>query len=56
MSSSHAEAKHVPDNGQTDPAQAWSLLLVPALVTAILSRVIDGKGSVFGCSGSFCPE
>lgn len=44
MSSSHAEAKHVPDNGQTDPAQAWSLLLVPALVTAILSRVIDGKG------------
>ncbi len=54
MSSSYAEAKHVPDNGQTDRAQAWRFLLVPAVVTAILSRVIDGKGSVFGCSGSFC--
>jgi len=54
MSFSHADAKLVPDNGQTDRAQAWRLLLVPAVVTAILSRVIDGKGSVFGCSGSFC--
>ncbi|DBA76189.1 hypothetical protein WJX77_004891 [Trebouxia sp. C0004] len=44
MSSSYAEAEHVPDNGQTDRAQAWSLLLVPAVVTATLSRVIDGKG------------
>ncbi len=53
MSSSYAEAEHVPDNGQTDRAQAWRLLLVPAVVTATLSRVIDGKGHAFGCSGSF---
>ena len=47
MSSSYAEAKHVPDNGQTNRAQAWRFLLVPAVVTAILSRVIDGKGWLF---------
>lgn len=52
MSSSQADAKQVPDNGQNDRAQAWRLLLVPAVVTAILSRVIDGKGSVFCCFGS----